>query len=1120
MPCVSCSALLPDGSRFCHQCGVPQPVRCAACSHANPPGSHFCGQCGAKLSPMLQKNSPHPTPVGEVPQQPSSSSTGASAERRLLTVMFCDLIGSTALSTSLDPEDLREVIASYHAQVAEVASQHSGFVAKYMGDGVLVYFGYPQAHEDDPERAIQAGLDIIDAIGQLTLPAQGLQVRVGIATGLAVVGDQIGSGASAEQAVVGEPPNLAARLQAAAAPNTVVIDETTHSLTGRLFTYADVGPIDAKGFGKPVPAWRVTGSALIESRFEALHSGQTPLIGRDEELELLLKRWDVAKQGEGRVILIGGEPGIGKSRLIVALRERLTGEAHVLRYFCSPQHMDTALYPVRNWLERSALFAPDDSLDQKREKLGRLLHHLSPDAHKRFALAELLNLPPSEQPALVQSFERRKELALAAMIDHLEAIARDRPVLSLWEDVHWLDEASHELLDRLIWRIRDLPVLLVLTFRSEFSPPWIGQVHVTLQFLNRLSTKQSTTLIENLAGGHVLQPEQVRHLLARTDGVPLYIEELTRTLIEADAEAPGTSFSGDGGPRGPASLPTMLQGALMARLDQHKAAKDLAQIGAVVGREFSYRLLEVVSGRPAPELREGLSRLVNSEVVLAHGQPPDATYSFKHALLQEAAYNSLLKSRRRVLHVAVADRLASTEQLVIPEVIAHHYTLGEASDKAIAWWRRAGEAAFRIGANAQAVVFYRRAIELIRKLPPSDPTKRAELECCLALRLPVQALTDRRSNELREVLSQALQLSEELDAREHTIETLYALYMMALNSAQLTDAVGMAQRLSDLADDEEGPDYARSLAIRALGTCLFAMGRFEEAIGYLQDAAKVLEGADLHQPRLFAHAGLVSKTYWGWALLITGKPREGALILDAARDYVDNINPDVQMRLMTLNNLALARFSAGDRMQLRPIAAAAMETLKQVDRTDFAGGISNVFYHAVGLSPTSDVWASEETARNFMRSQHIELGAYLEAPTLYAAAARALAQRGNPAAGAALLDEALGAALATEERWYEAELMRLKAETALEAGLINEPEAIRLIMQAREIACAQNANLFELRSAISLARLWRTSPGRGLNIREVLTPLLDQFAPDDELPELADARILLDEAFSSHSRSL
>lgn len=1116
MSCRSCGALLPDGSQFCHQCGAPQPAHCIACGHTNPPDSRFCGQCRAKLSPMVLKHSSRPTTAEVLPQQPCRGSTGASAERRLLTIMFCDLVGSTVLSTSLDPEDLREVIVGYHARVTEVASQHSGFVAKYMGDGVLVYFGYPQAQEDDPERAVRAGLDIIDAIGRLQHPVQGLQVRLGIATGLVVVGDLIGSGASAEQAVVGETPNLAARLQASAAPNTVVIDETTHRLAGRLFDYADVGPIEAKGFPKPIPAWRVIESAIVESRFEALHSGKTPLIGREEELELLLKRWDLARRGEGRVVLIGGEPGIGKSRLIAALRDRLASEARVLRYFCSPQHTDTALYPVRNWLERSALFVPSDSPDQRREKLEKLLDHLSADAYKRSALAELLNLPVMEQPDFVQSFEKRKESALVAVIDYFEGLANDRPILALWEDVHWLDEVSHGLLDRLVKRVRNLPVLLVLTFRPGFSPPWIGQAHVTLQFLNRLSVKQGTALIGNLVGDHVLRPEQVDQLLARADGVPLYLEELTKTLIETITVGIPPA---DDSPEGSTSLPTTLQGALMARLDRHLSAKNLAQIGAVAGREFSYRLLEVVSGRPAHEVREGLSRLVNSEVVFVQGHPPDATYSFRHALLQEAAQNSLLKARRRVLHTAVADFLASTEEPVFPEVIARHYSLGETSDRAIVWWRRAGEAAFKLGANTQAIMFYRRAIELIRKLPLSESSKQAELECCLALRLPVLALTDRRSDEVRDVLMRALTLSEELGARDQTIDVLYGLYLIAFNRGQLIGSLDIATRLSSLAD-EEGTDHARILATRALGTCLFAKGQFEEAIGYLQTAASdTLRGRNSSGPRTLIHAGLISTTYLGWAWLITGQTANGRQALAFARTYADDAKSDVMMRLAVHNNLALAFFSAGDHVSVQCHANAAMEVLKQIDRTDFASGIPHLFHHAVGAFPSNDVWATEDTARDFIRSQHIELGAYLEAPALYAVAALRLIQRGNPAAGAALLDDALGAARATEERWYEAELLRLKAETALQAGLIDGPEAIRLIMQARELARAQNAKLFELRSAISLAQLWRTQSRRGKKIHELLTPLLDQFGTDGDLPEVAEARILLDQAFSSHSPS-
>jgi class 3 adenylate cyclase len=537
------------------------------------------------------------------------------AERRQLTVMFCDLVGSTEISARLDPEDLREVIAAYHRAVAEIVIGFDGFVAKYMGDGVLVYFGYPRAHEDDAERAIRAGLGVIDAVGRLDVKSVELQARVGIATGLVVVGDLIGEGSAQEQSVVGETPNLAARLQALAEPETAVIAGSTRRLVGDLFEYRDLGGIDVKGIAAPVPAWQVLHPSVVASRFEALRgSALSPLIGRDEEIDLLLRRWARAKSGDGQVVLISGEPGIGKSRITVALEERLHAEPHLrLRHFCSPYHQDSALFPFIDQLGRASEFARDDPPAAKLEKLEALLARAAPPGEDVAFLADLMSLPASERHPLPNlSPQRKKERTLEALIRQLEGLARQQPVVMVFEDAHWIDPTSRELLDLTVDRVRSLPVLLIVTFRPEFQPRWTGQTQVTVLALNRLDRRDRIALVGQIAGGKALPDEVVAQIVDRADGVPLFVEELTKSVLESGVPLVG--------------IPTTLHDSLMARLDRLSSVRQVAQIGAAIGREFSYALLRAVSRLPEDALQAALARLVTSELVFQRHAPRRGLY--------------------------------------------------------------------------------------------------------------------------------------------------------------------------------------------------------------------------------------------------------------------------------------------------------------------------------------------------------------------------------------------------------------------------------------------------------------------------------------------------------------
>jgi class 3 adenylate cyclase len=657
-------------------------------------------------------------------------------ERRQVTIMFADLVGSTALSARMDPEDLCEVISAYQKCVAQ--GRFDGFVAKYMGDGVLVYF---EAHEDDPERAVRAGLELVAAVGDLKTHAA-LQTRVGIATGLVVIGDLIGSGASQEQAVVGKTPNLAARLQGVAEPNMVVIAESTRKLVGNLFEIEDLGAKDLKGISGAERAWAVLRPGSAESRFEALHaSGVTDLVGRQEELDLLLRRWSKVMSSEGQVVLLSGEPGIGKSRLTAALCDHLVAEPHTrLRYFCSPQHTDSALYPIIRQMERAAGFAHGDTAQIKLDKLDAVLGQSYTPPQDRALFTELLSLPnDGRYPKIDLTPQQRRQRTFEALTTQIVALAEQSLVLMIFEDIHWIDPTSLEALGRGIDRIKAVGVLLIITHRPEFEPPWIGRPYVTVLNLNRLGEREIAALIDGVTGNAPLPTNIRQEIIERTDGIPLFVEEMTKAMLEAGAED-ATERAIAAVPSPSVAVPASLHASLMARLDRLGSAKEVAQIGAVIGREFSHDLLAAVASKPQKELESALHRLTVAGLLFRQGAPPHATYLFKHALVQDAAYGTLLREPRRALHARIAETLEGQfTQLAEnqPELLARHCTEAGLIEKATSLWGKAGQRSLARSALVVAIALLTRALSQIANLPALPALRRDEIALQVALITPL-----------------------------------------------------------------------------------------------------------------------------------------------------------------------------------------------------------------------------------------------------------------------------------------------------------------------------------------------------------------------------------------------
>jgi predicted ATPase/class 3 adenylate cyclase len=1109
MECRSCKADLPEQSRFCDECGAALPIVCPSCRATNRPGAKFCGKCGHQLtaSPAAALVA---TPTASSAPQPVLT-VSSSAERRQLTVLFCDLVGSTALAARLDPEDLRDVIGGYQRRVAATVASYDGFVARYMGDGALVYFGYPHAHEDDAERAVRAGLALVEIIGQLPAP-EPLQARVGIATGLVVVGDLIPTDDGHERGVVGTTPNLAARLQAAASPGAVIIAQSTRGLVGSLFEFCDLGTIQAKGFDAPVQAWQVLREGSVESRFEAVHAAAlTPLVGRAEELELLLRRWERAKAGEGNVVLLSAEPGVGKSRLMAAVEERLQGEPHAwLRYFCSAHHQDSTLYPIISRLERAAGFAGEDTPETKLSKLEVLLRAAAIPQEDVSLLAELLSLPTDRYGPLALTPKARKERTLQALLRQLEHLSRRRPVLLVFEDAHWIDPTSLELLQLTVDRVQHLPVLLLLTFRPEFNPPWIGQPHVTVLALGRLNRRDAVSLIAAVAGNQGLAPEIVKEITERTDGVPLFIEELTKAVLETGAEAGERKAALSRTPSATIAVPATLHASLMARLDRlGSAAKGVAQIGAAIGREFSYELLSGVLQRSEAEIRDALDRLFGAGLIYQRGIAPQSLHIFKHALVQDAAYGTLLRDARRHLHARIAATLEQQFPEIAqtqPEVLARHCTEAGLLDPALTHWRNAGEQAVRHAANQEAIAHFRRALSLNEERPDGVERRRTELAILSQLGPVLISAHGQSAPEVGAAYERATAIARQLESSIDLVPPLMGLWLFHSTRGHYARAEEITADLFRIARELDNSEVLLQ-AHHSAWPNRFLRGVPAEAGEHI-DACLALYDQERHGQHRYLYIGhdpaVCALGFGSVVQWLLGYPERAIRRERAAGELV--------RRLRHPPSLAQALYWIGECQVARRDVTAVMATANELLEVCEEHRLPHYRTQALILIG----WALAcrgEVAEGIQRLTEgigawrgLGLRVYLTPGLCRLAEAYLLGRRYTD--GLEQVAQALATAAETEENWYLARLHHLHAEL-LQAQSRTRDEAEASLRTAVEIAHTQGARGWELRASVSLAGLWRDQ-GKRDQAAKLLAPVYGWFTEGFDTPDLKDAMALLD----------
>ena len=1044
---------------------------------------------------------------------PAGTRSGV-AERRQLTVMFCDLVGSTALSASLDPEEMREVIRAYQRAVAEAVARLDGHVAKFMGDGVLAYFGWPHAHEDAAERAVLAGLGAVAAVAQIRGPAgETLAARVGIATGLVVVGDLLGEGAAREEAIIGETPNLAARLQAVARPGEVVISEGVKRLVGGLFLLKSLGMVELKGFAAPVQAYLVRGEAQVESRFDALKGQQlTPLVGRERELGRLLCAWQEACQGHGRTLLLTGEPGIGKSRLAGTVARQVAADGFpVLRYFCSSYHTGTALFPVIGQLQRAAGFEHEDAVPAKLAKLEALLGRATAEPSGLVPLfAALMGLPedgayrpPELTPAAL------KARTLQALLDQLAGLAAQSPVMVLFEDLHWLDPTTAELLVMTCAVVPDLPVLLLATARPEFKPPWPGDAPVETLELARLGRQQSAAVLQQLVGPKGLPEALEADILTKTDGIPLFLEELTKAVLEAGWLADDGNRLELARPLPSLDVPNTLQGSLMARLDRLGGSKSVAQIGAVIGREFDYALLALVADLPRAKLDPALVALEEAALVQRRGTPPRAVYSFKHALVRDAAYESLLRSRRQALHERIVATIESKfEHLAAsqPELLAYHCAGAGLTEKAALYWRRAGEQAVRRAANLEGIEHFRRALAQNELLPASEQQARTELAILSQLGPALMSLHGWPAPEVGAAFERAGEVARRLERSADLAPPLVGLWLFHVARGQFDRAETISDELFEIAREHEAPEILLQ-AHHAAWPTRWLRGRFPAAASHIASGMALYDEGRHDQHRFIylghdpAVCGLAIGAPVHWLL---GRFEEA---LDLERRALE-----LARRLRHAPSLAHALWFVGEAQVARRDVVASKATAEELlalceEHRLPQPRATALMFLGWALARSGNIAAgTKRVEEGLLVWQRLGARSYLPRGLCLLADCHMLA--GRHAEGIAVLDQALAVTGETGERWCEARMHQLRGELLLHAHGSSDRAAEACLQTALKVARGQGARAWELGAATVLARLWLES-GERQRAHDLLAPIRESLPRGVTAPDLRDAEALL-----------
>ena len=1042
--------------------------------------------------------------------------TTGEAERRQLTVMFCDLAGSTELSQQLDPEEMREINRAYQDACKAAIDRYEGYIARYMGDGVLAYFGYPQAHEDDAERAVHAGLSVVESVTGLKAPLGDgqdieLSVRVGIATGPVVVGDLIGEGASQESAVVGETPNLAARLQGLASKNSVVVSPGTYDLVGERFEYDDLGAHSLKGIAEPVHARRVIAPIAAESRFEAAHrAGLTSLVGREHEIGLLLERWAQAKEGDGQVVLLSGEAGIGKSRITETLRERTAGDGPVrLRYQCSPYYTNTALHPVIGQLERAAQFEAEDTNEIKLDKLESLLGRGTTEAEAIAPLiAPLLSLSAEGRYApLEMTPERQKEQTLEALAAQMEGLGRHQPVLFIFEDVHWADPTSLELLQLTIEHVQSIPVLMVLTYRPEFSPPWSGHTHVTSLTLNRFTRNLASVMVENVTGGKPLPDEVLEQIIEKTDGVPLFVEELTKTILESGQLSEESNRYVASGPLLEVAIPSTLHDSLMARLDRLGAVKEVAQTAAAIGREFDYDLLAGVSPLSFAELRSALDELIDAELVFRRGRSQEGGYIFKHALVQDAAYESLLKRKRQDLHGRIAEVLKSRfpERAELePELLAHHLTEADDIERAIGFWIKAGDRDIQRSASAEAVSHFRTALALIERLPHSDLRDEVELSIQAPLGAALTATQGYTAAETKAAYTRAYALCQQIGQTDQICHVMYGVWNYLFVGNESTEALELAEEGLRMAEDKQ-ERLPHLVAHDWMGVTCFTLGRLEDAQAHLENALSLYD-ADEHRTLVYQcgeDPRYESANWLGLTSWVLGYPDRAIQYAKDAVAWAEELSyaPSIAYTLYFQVSVDLFRRD-WQNVTKRTQELISFCTEQSIAHFRALGTI----HRGAALIEQGDIRSGLESIEEGWRIW----GSNRLVTTFYWLSAIGHWQLGDSETALQLLDDASALITRIDERFWEAEIHRLRGEIHRSRG----PDFFQLgescFNQALSVAQTQEAKSLELRAATSLARLWQ-GQGKNDEARELLGPIYEWFTEGFDTADLKEAKALLDE---------